>query len=584
MNTLQLLTRLRRICGRRMSLVVAGCVLASAAGILSLVPFFCVFFEIDGLTASSLDVTAVRNIALLAICACVLRFILLGVASILSHTVAFDVMHDLQKALAVKLTKVSRGFLLSRNSADLKKVMVQDVQALDIVVAHYLRDFVTGLVVPCVTLVCITLINPYLGLAALFVVALLYFAFSASFSGYDDEAQALGRADVAMQSSLLECVRGITVVKIFVRAVPRGLVERVEEYSARMNSWIRRTNSAWSFFNILTDATLLIFLPMGAFLHTRGLLAFSDFCLVLLLSIGYLQPLVRLSIQLGLFKRACKSIERIVEILDAPEVVEPTQPQLPRDASISFEHVGLTLQDREILKDVSFSIPAGAICAIVGRSGAGKTSLMQLLLRSWEPTSGQVRIGGVPVSSISQHDLSQVLSVMMQETYLFEGTILENLRLGAPNCTLEQAIECAQIAQAHDFITSLPRGYDEPVGMGGTTVSGGERQRIALARMLLRSSNILVLDEATAFADALTEQKILRAVRERLQNKTLLLIAHRFSALRLVDVLIVMDGGRVVGTGTHDELLRSCATYRELWTAHSRGGDVIDKVLQPEAA
>lgn len=584
MHTVPFLLHLKQVCGTRFPWVILASVLAAGAGLLGLIPFACVYAEISLVLFGSGPLDSVRSIILVALSACVLRFVLFGAASIISHLVAFETMHELQKSLAAKLIKIPRSYLIRRNSADVKKVLVQDVQALDLLIGHYLRDFAAGLCVPFVTIVWMWWISPVLGVAGLLVLALVYKAFRASFHGFEHEATELGKADVAMQNSLVEFVRGIAVAKIFLPSVPHMLEQRVAQYSERINAWIRRTNSPWALFNILSDAALLVFVPVGAYLHHHHALSFPTFCLVLLLCFGYLQPLIRLSIQLGLFKRASRSLDRIAELLQVPEYQEPAQSALPANGEISFSNVSLEVDGKQILERVSFRIPAGSSCAIVGRSGAGKTSLAHLLMKSWEPSGGTISIGGAAIDHLTQTTLNSVLTVMLQDTFLFEGSVRENLLLGTPRASTHQIETAVRLSHAEDLISSFPDRYDSVIGMGGINLSGGERQRLGLARALLRDTPVLVLDETTSFADALTEQEMLRGIRQRYREKTLILIAHRLNTIRWVDQIIVLDKGQIVGMGPHETLLSSCPVYQDLWfaSAHSTREKLLCGQLSPE--
>lgn len=570
---MQLLSRFKSLFAlaaqHRKKLALSG-VCAIAAELMGLVPFVLVA-EIGRLFFEGVqDADRILSIAGLALAALLGRYVLLGISKTLSHITAYATMYDLQLRLAQKIGRMPLGQVHGWGSSTLKKAVLQDTDIVHTIIGHYFADFLVGTIIPAATLAMFFYVDWRMGLAAACVLPLLWLAHRMAFSDFKTESDAYFKANDHMQSTLLEYVSGISVIKTYNRDLSQRLKDAVDGQVDQIVRWTNRTLPPWSIFNIMADVSLLFILPVGLGLVAAGLAAPATVLFFLLLGIGYLQPLVRLSIQIGFLNYASKSIERVETILAAPVLESGATSAMPQGNDITLNKVGFYHGDTEALSDVSLSIPEGSLCAIVGPSGAGKTTLAQLLGRFWDVDSGAIKLGGADLRDIAEDELYKRISFVFQDVFLFNGTVADNLRLAKPDATDEELIRACTAARAHDFIMQMPMGYDSPVGLKGGLLSGGQKQRLSIARAILRDAPVLVLDEATAYADPVNEYEIQKALGALMKGRTVIMIAHRLSAIVHADQIVVMDRGRVVTTGTHDKLSTTCDLYGLLWQDYNR--------------
>lgn len=547
----------------RGKLILSG-ICAVLAGLIGLIPFMLVAKLGNLFLENNLPEKQIMILAGLALGALILRYALLCLGKILSHLCAYSTMYDLQLQLAQKIGRMPLGHVNAQGSAILKKTILQDTDVLHTILCHYLEDFLIGTVVPVATLIAFIYMDWRMALAAIAVLPLIYAAHRLSFRNFKEESEAYFKADEHMQSTLIEYVGGISVIKTYNRDLSQRLKDAVGGQITQILRWTDKTLMPWSVFNIMADVSLLFLLPAGLMLAMSGLVTPATVLFFLLLGIGYLQPLVRLSVQVGFLNYASKSIERIEAVLNGP-VLETRDHKTPASNDIALHNVTFSYGESEALKDVSLSIPEGNLCAIVGPSGAGKSTLAQLIGRFWDVNSGSITIGGVDLRDMAEDELYRRVSFVFQDVFLFNGTIADNLRLAKPDATHEELVRACTAARAHEFIMQVPGGYDGQVGTKGGLLSGGQKQRLSIARAILRNAPILVLDEATAYADPVNEYEIQKALGVLMKGRTVIMIAHRLSTIIHADQIAVMDQGRLVALGPHASLLQQGGLYKKLW-------------------
>lgn len=549
-------------------IISAACSLLS--DLIGLVPFILVAQLAALFLQDELQQDKVILITGLALGALVLRYILLCIDKTLSHLCAFETMYDLQLRLAQKIGRMPLGVVNAHGSSTLKKIILQDTDVVHTIIGHYFSDFIVGIIIPVITLSVFFWIDWRLALAATAVLPLLYAAHRLSFRDFKEESEAYFKANEHMQSTLMEYVSGISIIKTYNRDPSARIRNAVDNQVEQIVRWTERTMLPWSVFNIMADLSLLFILPVGALLVINGLTTPSTLLFFLLLGIGYLQPLVRLSTQVGFLNYASKSIERIEDILSAQTLDMRGKGLIPADNSIEIRGMSFSHGEREALSNLSLSIPQGSLCAIVGPSGAGKSTLAQLIGRFWDVDQGAITLGGVDLRDMKEDALYSRISFVFQDVFLFNGTIAENLRLAKPDASDEELVRAASAARAHAFIMQLPNGYNSHIGEKGGLLSGGQKQRLSIARAILRDAPVLVLDEATAYADPVNEYEIQKALSALMQGRTVIMIAHRLSTIVHADMIAVLEHGKLVGLGPHDELLKSSALYKKLWDDYSR--------------
>lgn len=378
-----------------------------------------------------------------------------------------------------------------------------------------------------------------------------------------------------MNGSIVEFVRGIQVVKIFNRSTKafEQMNRDIDGYKDLSIGITKVSASAYLGFYTILSAILLALIPLSAVLLQRAP-SYPPYVPVVLLFFilggGLFFPLIKLLFMSGLMMQNTTGVELIDGILNREEVENPVQPQKPRDTSIEFRDVVFSYGGKAVLKSISFKAMPGTVTALVGPSGAGKTTGAMLAARFWDVLSGEILIGDTPVKNIGTEDLMNSISFVFQDSMLFFDTIGENIRMGNKTATFEDVANAARAAQCHEFIEKLDSGYQTYVGEGGTYLSGGEQQRIALARAILKNAPIVLLDEATAYADPENESKILSSFSHLIKGKTVLVIAHRLSTITNADRILLINNGTIEEQGTHNELLALKGYYARMWKTYSQ--------------
>ncbi|APR81398.1 Transport ATP-binding protein CydD [Minicystis rosea] len=559
------------------SLVAAAALSSTLAAALALVPFFVVARMATAIYATPPDLEAVSSLALVAAGALVVRYVFVAVANVLAHVAAFRVLHDLRLRLARKLGAVPLSFFGRRGTGELKKTLMDDVGSIEGFMAHHFPDAVAAFVVPLSTAVALLWVDWRMALASLVMAPIAILTMAIAMRDVGKAHQRWNDIQGRMNTSLLEYLRGIHVIKTFGLSAPRfgDLARSIEEGLAWMEGFMRTNGRGYGAFGALIGSSLVVLVPVGGWLYTRGTLSLEALVLFLVLGPQLLMSMMRLMFAWGNVDRIRGSNARIQAILATPDLETGAATAQPAHDGIAFSNVGFRYDDGapEVLHDVSFEAPAGKVTALVGPSGAGKTTLVRLVPRLWEATSGAVLLGGVDVRTLPLDALLSRVSMVFQDVFLFHGTIRENLQLARPDATDEQIDAACRAARAYDFIQALPKKYDTMLGERGARLSGGEKQRLSIARALLKNAPVLLLDEATAFADPENEARIQEALSELCEGRTVLVVAHRLSTIATADHIVVLDGGRVSAQGTHAELLRRSALYQRLWKSHSEALD-----------
>lgn len=545
-------------------------VLITLSTLLELLPHLVVYAVAVEVFAPSPRVGHLTTLAVLAFVGVLVRFILLGSGYVLSHRVAFALMRALRLKLIAKLERVPASFFSKRGSGDLKKTVVDDVANLEGIFAHNLSELTSGLIVPFLAASLLVATDWRLGLASLLLLPVAFLVQASTMAGYGEAWAEWHAAEARANAGVLEFIRGIAVLKAFNRdasslAEVRDGILGIRDLAVAMT---RRSMAGYATFFSLLAGNLLVVLPVGLWLFLEGEIARDELVLFVVLGSGLLMPLVKLLFLFGQGQRTGESLRRIRDVLEADELAEPErEPELDGRPVLCFERVTFTYPGRKqpALHDVSFSLEPGEITAVVGASGAGKTTLARLLMRAHDPDAGAITLGGHDLRSLSGSQRTTLLSHVAQDTTLFDGTIRENLLLAAPYASEDELVVATRAAHAHRFIERLPQGYDTAIGDRGARLSGGERQRMAIARALLKQAPIVVLDEVTANVDPESERGIQDGISALCRGRTILLVAHRLRTVVGVDRILVMDEGRVIDEGKHEELLERCSRYATLW-------------------
>lgn len=565
--------RLLQIAGQRKSLLLASCTLAVIHSVLSLVPYALVFYIIKELTQSQPNFSTIQQYVIYAIAIVIVSMVAFLLSGILSHIAAFNILYGLRKTITEKVGILPMGYLSHRNSGAFKKIISDDVERIETFVAHQIPDFVKAVALPLLTLGYLFSEDWRLALISCLPLLVLVVIMPLMFGSKNQNlTQKYHHSLEEMSAGIVEYVRAMPVMKIFQQSAETfdKYGKKVLTFHRFVSDWIRHSSPPFAIFMSFASNAMLPVLVLGLYLYFHNGLTLATLLFFLILGTGYMRPVFAMSnmaMQLQLIEQGVQQIDKILEARVLPETHTP---QEPSHYDIRFDKVSFAYDgEHYVLNDINFIAKEGSITALVGPSGAGKSTVGQLLSRFWDVQEGSISIGGVDIRQLSTEKLMQKVSFVFQDSFMFAQTMYENIRMGM-NKTKEEVIAAAQAAQIHDFIMSLPKGYDTLFGQQGVHLSGGEQQRFQLARAILKNAPILVLDEATAFADPENEYKIQQAFSELIKGKTVLVIAHRLSTIITADQIIVFEKGEINAIGTHNELLQSSELYQRMWNAHNR--------------
>ena len=576
------LARLIEIAGTKRRLLIGAMLLAVITAIVQFVPIIAVYNILIELAEHALDPSLIDKAYIwlwsyIALGAFFAFGVLTFASLMLSHIAAFNILYEIRMQLVQKMVSLPLGFFSRRASGELKKIMSDDVERIELFIAHHIPDIVTALLFPLILVSYMFAVDWRLAIVVLAVLAMAFYVMGRMYTGKKIRevskryVETLGR----MNASIVEYIRGIQVVKTFTESTNayRKLNDDIKEYRKFANEVNVQYQPTYVGFLTILSSALLFIIPVAVWLFV-GSASYATFVPVLLMflffGVAVFFPVLKL-LWIGSFlNQNNMGVQKIDDILYMDEIEEPDIPRHPKDASVEFRNVSFAYDTTPILKAISFISHPGTITALVGPSGAGKSTVAMLAARFWDVQSGEILIGGVPVKEIPTSVLMDNVAFVFQDNMLFFDTIEENIRMGNKTATFEEVARAACAAQCHEFIESLPNGYQTLVGEGGIYLSGGEAQRIALARAILKDSPIILLDEATAFADPENEGKILAAFSHLIKGKTVLVIAHRLSTITNADRILYVDKGVIAEQGTHEQLLALKGEYARMWETYNR--------------
>ncbi|KXI24600.1 ABC transporter ATP-binding protein [Photobacterium sanguinicancri] len=545
--------------------------LAVAYSLLTIVPYMIIYQLVDGfITDTITNSDTVWQLVLLTGAVLLAKMGLQLASGLLSHKAAFQLLFELRQHVVDSVGRLSLGESNKQASASMKKIISDDVDRIETFVAHHLPDMAAAIVSPIVAALLLIYIDWRLAILVLLPLPIALSLQALMFKGFNLRVEEYHRVVSNLHISVVDFVASIPVVKAFNMTVDSHQKYRsaVDVHHKLVTRWLVDTKTPASLFKLSLDLGFLFLLPVGVWLYSQGDVTLSTLFIFMLLGVGLMEPLYNLIQFGGMFSEMLKGVEKIKIFCQIKPQSEGDQYQVISHTNICFNHVSFQHDNssRKTLDDVSLSVNQGEITAIVGPSGAGKTTVAQLIPRFFEYQSGDISIGGKEITCYSLDQLMSLVSFVFQDVYIFEQSIKENIRMGNEALSDEDIINAAKAACAHDFILELPDGYETKIGQG--SLSGGQAQRIAVARAVAKDAPILILDEATAYADARNEVRIQQAISSLMQGRTVLVIAHRLNTLTHVDKIVVMESGRVVSEGTHTELLKDCTLYQSMWQAH----------------
>lgn len=577
------MARLMQLAAIKKPFVILSVILSALASLASFVPYIAIYLIVVQVIGaypdfSVLDAALLIRYGWIAFAGVVGNVLLYFGALCFSHIAAFGTLYQLKVNFASHLARVPLGFHVIVGSGKLRKIMDENIEKIEGFIAHQLPDIVAAVVAPIAMVLILLFVDWRFGLAALVGIAIAFFVQQAM---YGRKGAKMLMEDYQstledMNNASVEYIRGISVVKAFKQTVFsfRRLRETIKKYTNTVIQYTLSWENSMSFFVTLINNLYLFIVPVGILVGINAVdyNAFVSNLIFYLLFIpataGILMKTVYTSSN---SMRVISGVDSMDEILNRPELSQPDHPKTVEHFDIAFRDVVFSYdEDTEALSGVSFEAKQQQITAIVGPSGGGKSTIAHLIPRFFDVTEGSICIGGVDIREMRTEYLMENVSFVFQDVFLFKQSIKDNIRMGNDAMTDMQIMKAAKAAQCHEFIMKLKNGYDTVIGTKGIHLSGGEKQRLAIARAIAKDSPIIVLDEATAFADPENEHLIQQAFRHLMKNKTVIMIAHRLSTVRSANNIIVVDNGEIVEQGTHDALIDKKGKYYAMWNTYTK--------------
>ncbi len=495
-----------------------------------------------------------------------------AVSTTFSHKATFEVLANIRRRLTKKLSKMPLGDVLEESSGTYKNIIVERVDSIETTLAHMIPEVTSNLIIPFVIFAYMLHIDWRLALLSLITVPVGALFFMLMLGSSKNSYENTIIKTKVLNDTAVEYIGGIEVIKAFGKSKTsyEKFVVAAKEGADCFIEWMRRCNVHQNMAMVLMPATLLSLLPFGIVFFMNGSVTASNLLMLIILSLGLITPIVTAASFMDDITKMSTIIGEVTDILDKPELKRPeTLNGEPCGTDICLENVHFAYKDKEVLHGINLTIKAGTVNALVGPSGSGKSTIAKLIASFWDVNSGSIKIGGIDIRNIPLDDYQKRIAYVSQDNYLFDMTVMENIRLGNPNATDRQVMEAAAACGCHDFIQGLENGYQTICGGSGGHLSGGERQRISIARAMLKNSPVIILDEATAYTDPENEALVQESVAKLVQGRTLLVIAHRLSTIATADQIILINEGQVEAKGTQEELLENSKLYRKMWQSHT---------------
>ncbi|MBP1997081.1 ATP-binding cassette subfamily B protein [Paenibacillus eucommiae] len=581
------MARLLEIAGEKRGLLIFSCFLSSISAVCMLVPYASVYFILKELlehaaNPSNADGSFMVRWGVIAIIGLVGSLVMMYAGGMASHIAAFRILYGLRIKLSEHIGGLPLGWLNGTSTGTVKKTLEHNVEKVETFVAHQLPDLVHVFVTTILMILVMFYLNVWLAIACVVPILLAFGVQMLLMKGKKTRNSVKLYYDSLdkMSGSAVQYVRGMPVVKVFGQTVHsfRQFYADMIHYRHYCLTYTNQFQNGFLVFKVILGSFAVFILPVGIFLLSRdsGGVAFASVLLFfLVMAPGISAPMFKIMHLTSTLRDIGEGVERIDRIFAEKPVPEPENPKKPATFDIQFDQVSFSYgmdgeaAGNEALRDISFVARQGQVTALVGPSGAGKSTVANLVPRFWDVSEGVIRIGGVDIRHIATTDLMNTVAFVFQETFLFYDTVYQNIAVGQANASPDAVFAAAKAAQCHDFISNLPNGYDTLIGEGGVYLSGGEEQRIAVARAILKDAPVLVLDEATAFADPENEYEMQLALKQLTKGKTVIVIAHRLSTIKDSEQIIVLDSGMLAERGRHDELVAAGGLYARMWDAYT---------------
>ena len=580
--------RLLELAGEKKTLLVWGCILSTANVFFQLIPYLAVYNIMAELLRNAADLSQANaefmvSWAVRGIIGLLLAYTFMYFGGMLGHTAAYRTLYGIRVRLSEHISELPLGWFNRNAIGKVKQIAEQDVEQIEKFIAHQFPDMVNTIVLLGVMVIIMFSLSPWLALACIVPIIIGFVAQFSMMFGKKAQEGLIEYYDALenISTSSVQYVRGMPSIKIFSQTVHsfRKFYQDIMSYRDFSTKYADNYEPIYCLFRVLVLSLATFILAIGIFLFSGDPqnMAFAITLLFFLIfAPGISTPVFKFNNLGSSMNNITEGVKRIDEIMTEIPIQEPAEGKKPQDYDITFENVSFSYGGENgplVLKDISFCAEQGQITALVGPSGSGKSTIAQLIPRFWDVGAGKIKIGGVDIREIKTEDLMSCMSFVFQDSFLFSDTLYNNIAVGKSGATKEEVYAAAKAAQCHEFIERLPQGYDTLIGEGGVYLSGGEEQRVSVARAILKNAPILILDEATAYADPENERQMQLALQELIKNKTVLIIAHRLITIKNANKIEVIKGGQIESAGTHEFLLQNSKTYSAMWKAYTVSSD-----------
>ena len=568
-----------QLAGNNQRTLYTAIIFSVLSGLMVFIPYVMVFRTILFLFEGNGDIKQAMEYGIIAVIAIILRFVFQAISMALTHIGAYNLLYLVRKRICKHIGEIELGFFTDNSTGKIKKVLMEDVERLESFFAHQIPDITVAIVVPVVVLIYLFTLNWIMALIFIIpiVITFLVQAVELAIAGpaMKEYPQILGRCN----SAIMQYVNGMSVMKAYHLTADsyQDYSQAVTDYKSLWKRTAKVLAPISGFSKVVIESGILFTLPVGGLLYLNGTLPLSSYLFFIIMGIVFLSSFNNLLNFAQIFSQISSGLSQIKEIMDIPSIKSKDK-TLQEDTphSVQFENVSFAYGEKAVLKNVNLKMNSGTLTAFVGASGAGKTTAAQLIPRFWDVTAGTIKIDDIDIRDIATSNLMDMVSFVFQEAFMLNDTIYQNIAIGKPDRTQEDVERAAKAAQIHEFIISLPNGYQTNIGEAGIKMSGGERQRVCIARAILKNAPIIIFDEATSFTDGENERKIQLALGELLKGKTTIMIAHRLHTIIHADQICVFDNGEIKEIGKHEELLARHGLYEKMWEIYRNRGDFSD--------
>ena len=550
------------------------------SGLCTMLPYYGIYRLLNAIYSNECTKAVILQNSVLITVAVIVRFTLFGCSGALSHKGAYNTLYKVRCMIVDHMAKVPLGMLSEHNTGTIKTVLNEDIEKLELFLAHHLPEFIYYICGPIAVFIYLCTVNVPLAFITLIPFVLALFVMGGMFSGMGKMMGEANQSLINLNAAIIEYISGMRQIKAYNMGSSsfRKYRSAIEDENKIWNQISKKMGPPYAAYVVITECGMLLMVPIGGYFFLKGSIVTSTFLLFVFIGSLYLTELRPLQELGSKFAQVLQAVTKTKEILDIP--VFEGEKEIPQNHEICLKNVSFAYpsnKKEKVLENCNLTIHNGEKIALVGKSGAGKSTIVELIARFYDVEEGSITIGGVDVKELNYEQLLKKTSIVFQKTFLTRGTVLENIRMGL-DATLEEVREAAQKAQIDTFIMSLPEGYNTKVGNYETRFSGGEKQRIAIARAILKNAPILILDEATSAADPENQVEIDKAIKNLCEGKTVIIVAHRLSALKICDRIAVVENHTVTDRGTHEEVLTKNEYYKRAWESYEKARNMTYQI------